>query len=80
MTAPAITPRPPYYAVIFTSTRTPVSAGYAEMSARMMELAAAQDGFLGVESVRVRLLQDVAPLRRRSRPPSQRASDGNASR
>ena len=48
----AQTPNPPYYAVIFTSVRTTVDGGYQEMSARMMELAAEQEGFLGVESAR----------------------------
>jgi len=48
----ATTPEPPYYAVIFTSARTAVAEGYAETSARMLELAAEQDGFLGVESAR----------------------------
>ena len=48
----ATTPKPPYYAVIFTSVRTPVAEGYAETSARMFELAAGQEGFLGVESAR----------------------------
>lgn len=43
---------PPYYAVIFTSRRTPVDDGYEDMSAKMMELAARQPGFLGVESAR----------------------------
>lgn len=46
----AKTPRPPYYAVIFTSTRTIGDNGYGEMANRMLELAAKQDGFLGVES------------------------------
>lgn len=48
----ASTPKPPYYAVIFTSLRTEGDHGYAEMAARMVELAAAQPGFLGVESAR----------------------------
>ena len=48
----ADTPPPPYYAVIFTSTRTGVDAGYAGMAARMVELAASQPGFLGLESAR----------------------------
>jgi heme-degrading monooxygenase HmoA len=48
----ASTPEPPYWAVIFTSTRTEDDAGYAETSARMLELAARQPGFLGVESAR----------------------------
>jgi heme-degrading monooxygenase HmoA len=48
----AKTPDPPYYAVIFTSTRTEVEEGYGETSDRMIELAAQQPGFLGVESAR----------------------------
>ncbi|RDE19492.1 antibiotic biosynthesis monooxygenase [Motiliproteus coralliicola] len=52
MTQIASTPKPPYYAVIFTSTRTDGDNGYAEMAERMVELAAQQPGFLGVESVR----------------------------
>jgi heme-degrading monooxygenase HmoA len=45
-------PEPPYYAVIFTSERTDGDNGYAEMSDRMVELAAKQEGYLGVESAR----------------------------
>ena len=48
----ASTPKPPYYAVIFTSLRTDAEAGYGEMADRMVELAAQQPGFLGIESVR----------------------------
>ncbi|GAA0569201.1 antibiotic biosynthesis monooxygenase family protein [Halomonas salifodinae] len=48
----ATTPEPPYYAVIFTSLRSEVDAGYAEMAERMLALAAEQPGFLGVESAR----------------------------
>ncbi len=48
----AKTPAPPYYAVIFTSLRTPGDAGYAAMSERMASLAQQQPGFLGVESAR----------------------------
>lgn len=50
----AATPEPPYYAVIFTSRRTEAADGedYARMSARMVELAARQEGYLGIESVR----------------------------
>jgi len=48
----AKTPTPPYYAVIFTSLRTEVDEGYGDMADRMVELAAAQPGFLGVESAR----------------------------
>lgn len=52
---PASTPAPPYYAVIFTSVRPGTDTdddGYAEASRRMLELAAAQPGFLGVETAR----------------------------
>lgn len=42
----------PYYAVIFTSVRTRVEAGYAEMADAMMELASRQPGYLGVEHAR----------------------------
>ncbi|BBH18539.1 polysaccharide biosynthesis protein [Nocardioides baekrokdamisoli] len=48
----APTPEPPYTAVIFTSLRTAGDQGYAVMSARMVELASAQPGFLGIESAR----------------------------
>lgn len=48
----ANTPRPPYYAVIFTSLRTEVEDGYSEMADRMVELAAQQEGYLGIESAR----------------------------
>ncbi|MGB0849146.1 MAG: antibiotic biosynthesis monooxygenase family protein [Thiolinea sp.] len=52
MTLIAETPKPPYYAVIFTSLRTDGDNGYAEMAVKMLELAAQQPGFLGVESAR----------------------------
>jgi heme-degrading monooxygenase HmoA len=52
MTAIANTPRPPYYAVIFSSERTGIDQGYAEMARYMLDLAAMQPGFLGVESAR----------------------------
>jgi heme-degrading monooxygenase HmoA len=53
MAFPAQTPPPTYYAVIFTSLRTQAdSEGYAAMVERMLERAAEQPGFLGVESVR----------------------------
>jgi len=48
----AKTPEPPYYAVIFSSLRTAGDNGYDRMAERMVELAAQQPGFLGVESVR----------------------------
>tara|TARA_R110002095_G_scaffold215691_3_gene210606 strand:- start:5605 stop:5928 length:324 start_codon:yes stop_codon:yes gene_type:complete len=46
------TRKTPCYAVIFTSTQTATQQGYAEMAARMEELAQQQPGFLGLESVR----------------------------
>jgi heme-degrading monooxygenase HmoA len=45
-------PQPPYYAVIFTSPRTPGDNGYGDMADRMVALAAEQPGYLGVESAR----------------------------
>lgn len=48
----ARTPQAPYYAVIFTSTRTEGDNGYGAMADRMVELAAEQQGFLGIESAR----------------------------
>jgi heme-degrading monooxygenase HmoA len=42
----------PYYAVIFSSQRSAVERGYAEAAERMLELAAEQPGYLGVESAR----------------------------
>ena len=54
MATSAETPKPPYYAVIFTSLRTEGDNGYADMAMRMLALAARQPGFLGVESARDR--------------------------
>jgi len=49
----ARTPEPPYYAVIFASRRNEHDPdGYAEAAQRMVELAARQPGFLGVDSAR----------------------------
>ena len=48
----ANTPPPPYYAVIFTSIKKEETEGYASMAEKMVELAAKQPGFLGVESAR----------------------------
>lgn len=68
----AQTPKPPYYAVIFTSLRTAGDGGYGGTAKRMMELAAAQPGFLGVETAREgigitvsywRSLEDIAHWR-----------------
>ena len=48
----AATPKPPYYAVIFTSHRTEGENGYGQMAEKMFALASQQPGFLGAESVR----------------------------
>lgn len=49
----ARTPKPPYYAVIFSSLRTDAGDDdYGRTADRMVELAAGQPGFLGVESTR----------------------------
>ncbi|MBN8838259.1 MAG: antibiotic biosynthesis monooxygenase [Sphingobacteriia bacterium] len=48
----ALTPEPPYYAVIFTSVRTKVNEGYNDMALHMIELAEQQPGYLGHESAR----------------------------
>lgn len=52
MSSFADTPEPPYYAVIFSSTLSNDDQGYVDMALRMIELAAVQPGFLGVESAR----------------------------
>lgn len=52
MTTPVTTPKPPYYAVIFTSVRSHGDNGYGEMAAQMLELASRQPGFLGFDSAR----------------------------
>ena len=49
------TPKPPYYAVIFTSIKTDEDKGYSNMSGRMVELVSKQDGFIGFESAREEL-------------------------
>lgn len=46
-------PESPYYAVIFTSRRTPGDeAAYTAMATEMMELAKRQPGFLGADHAR----------------------------
>ncbi len=46
-------PKPPYYAVIFSSRRNAHDEeGYGSTAQRMVELAQQQPGFLGVESTR----------------------------
>ena len=49
---PARLPEPPYYAVVFTSLRTPVDEGYADTAKAMFELVSTQPGFLGADTAR----------------------------
>jgi heme-degrading monooxygenase HmoA len=46
------TPKPPYYAVIFTSIHALDDNGYESMAQKMDELVQKQAGFLGFESAR----------------------------
>ena len=48
----AQTPEPPYYAVIFASRRRDGDHGYGATADRMVELAAQQPGYLGIETCR----------------------------
>jgi heme-degrading monooxygenase HmoA len=48
----AVTPPPPYTAVIFTSRRAAVTSGYEAMAAAMFAAVREQPGFLGVDSAR----------------------------
>ena len=48
----AVTPEPPYYAVIFTAQRTAPDPAYDAMAEAMFELAAKQPGCLGAEHAR----------------------------
>jgi len=48
----ATTPKPPYFAVIFTSVMVEEEKDYEHMSNKMIELAKKQEGFLGMESAR----------------------------
>lgn len=46
------TPKPPYYAVIFTSILSDSDNDYLETAEYIHELAKQQDGYLGMESAR----------------------------
>ncbi len=48
----ALTPEPPYYAVIFSTIRTPEDNGYTEMAEKMATMAASMPGYLGADSAR----------------------------
>jgi heme-degrading monooxygenase HmoA len=45
-------PKPPYYAVIFTSSMSEDVKDYEDMSNKMVELPKMQEGFLQIESAR----------------------------
>ena len=66
----AKTPKPPYYAVIFTAVRTEGDNGYDEMAEKMVELAMQQEGFLGIEwaggdaEITVSYWQDLESIRK----------------
>ncbi|MFD9133592.1 antibiotic biosynthesis monooxygenase family protein [Streptomyces bottropensis] len=47
--APVPAHEPPYYAVVFTSTRTQDQSGYAQTAERMEELVKGVPGFLGMD-------------------------------
>ncbi len=49
------TPKPPYYAVIFTTVRTEVDENYEETAHQMEVLAKQQKGYLGIESARAEI-------------------------
>ncbi len=51
----AKTPKPPYYAVIFSNIRTKGDHGYSDMGAKMLKMASEQPGYLGVESAKEEL-------------------------
>ncbi|MFC2087367.1 antibiotic biosynthesis monooxygenase family protein [Bacteroidota bacterium] len=51
----AQTPKPPYYAVVFTSERTPGDKGYNNMAAHIEKIVHNVPGFLGMESAREQL-------------------------
>lgn len=51
----AMTPKPPYYCVVFTSELSSQNEGYTEAATRMVELAHQQPGFLGLDSAREEL-------------------------
>lgn len=48
----ANTPKPPYYAVIFTSIMNKEDKNYQETSQLMLQLVQQQKGFLGFESAK----------------------------
>ncbi|WP_338897293.1 antibiotic biosynthesis monooxygenase [Streptomyces sp. TG1A-60] len=50
--APVPAHEPPYYVVVFTSTRTGDQSGYGETAERMEELVKGVPGFLGMDHAR----------------------------
>ena len=51
----AKTPKPPYYAVIFTSIKKTESDEYNRISKRMIDLVKSQEGFLGFETAQEKI-------------------------
>ncbi len=51
----ATTPKPPYYAVIFSSVVNQELDGYDDMAQKMVDLVKKQPGYLGHESARAGL-------------------------
>jgi heme-degrading monooxygenase HmoA len=47
-----MTPTPPYYTVVITTTLDPLTGGYDDAAAQMGALVETYPGFLGVESAR----------------------------
>lgn len=84
MIGPAVTPEPPYYAVIFTSLRSPGDDGYAAMAEKMLALARGQPGFLGFETARQELGISVSywasleAIRQWKEHPAHREAQGHA--
>jgi len=51
--SPVTPPQPPYYAVVFASTRTSIDgAAYERAAEAMADLASRQPGYLGMDSAR----------------------------
>lgn len=46
----------PYFAVVFTSSQTKKIEGYSEMAEQMETLAKKQEGFLGIDSAKIKLV------------------------
>ncbi len=45
------TPKPPYFSIVFTSTRTEVEVDYLDTNEKLLALARSEPGFIGEDSV-----------------------------